>query len=227
MDVQDIARKIAAIISKADSTAHPEEAAAFMAKAHQMLERYGIDLMDLGRLNESDPVGVDYEAVKVARSYPWALPLAHQLGRYYGVRTVYTEVYGSDTIIACAGRLSARTTFQLMWPYVLRQVQNFARIAYNEGHYKSRMKAVAAMADAMTYRLSRLAADRQPARGSTTTQNALVPMDEIKQVLEEAFPSLRSARRRKLSADSRAHELAEKISLDSQVGGRGQRQITS
>ena len=225
MSLEDIARKIAAIISKADSTTHPEEAAAFMAKAHQMLEQHGIDLMDLGRLNEGDPVGVDREAGKVARSYPWALPLMHQLGLYYGVQTVYTQVYGSDTLISCAGRLSARTTFSLMWPYVLRQVQNLARIAYNEGHYKTRMKAVAAVADAMTYRLSRLIADRQPARGSRATQNALVPVDEIQQALEQAFPNLKTSRKRRLTADSRAHELAGQISLDSQVGGHRQRRI--
>ena len=227
MSMEDIARKIAAIISKADSTTHPEEAAAFMAKAHRMLEQHGIDLMDLGRLNEGDPVGVDLEAGKVARSYPWALPLMHQLGRYYGVQTVYTQIYGSDTVIACAGRLSARTTFQLMWPYVLRQVQNLARIAYNEGHYKNRMKAAAAVADAMTYRLAGLVRERQPARGSVATQNALVPVDEIKHAMEEAFPNLRKSRARKLTADRRAHELAGQISLDSQVGGRGQRRIAS
>lgn len=226
MTIENIARKISAIISKADSSTHPEEAAAFMAKANQMLEQYGIDLMDLGRLNQCDPVGVEMEAGKVSRSYPWALPLMHQLGRYYGVKTVYTKVYGSDTIISCAGRLSARTTFQLMWPYVLRQVQNLARIAYNEGNYPTRMKAVAAVADAMTYRLHRLTESRQPASGSIDTQNALVPVDEIQQVLEKAFPNLTSSRKRRLTADRRSHDLAEKISLDSQVGGRGQLRIT-
>jgi len=60
--MSNISNKIAAMIAKAESSSHPEEADAFMSKVHELLEKHGLSLQDIGTINEDDPVGHTKEA---------------------------------------------------------------------------------------------------------------------------------------------------------------------
>lgn len=53
--MSDITQKIAKIIAKADGTTHPEEAAAFMAKAHKLMEERVASRVSINRQTPAAP----------------------------------------------------------------------------------------------------------------------------------------------------------------------------
>lgn len=205
--------KIAAIIAKADSTTHPEEAAAFMAKAQAMLEKHGISLLELGRMGE-DPIGVDKDITGHSASYPWMVRVADALVKYYGCNFVRFK-RGNRITYSVAGRESARITFTLMLPFVERQVKAWGRQAFNDGVYNSRMKAVTRIGNATAVRIWQLCRETPRAEGEGI--NALVPVDLIKQALQEAFPDSKQPRKTKVTVDHYATNKAQELNLNSQV----------
>ena len=211
-----IAQKIAKIIAKADSTTNPEEAETFMSKAHDLMIAHGLDLLDLGRLSE-DPVGVDKDAAEVSASYPWLRLCAGQLAAYYGCRLV-TSKSGGTVRLHVIGRQSARVTFLLMLPYVKREVLNLGRIAYNEGHYKSRMLAATRMGNALALRIAGMLPSVAKHEGKGV--NALVPVDVLESAMADAFPKLGGARKRRVTTDSVSSERVKGVNLNRQTEGQ-------
>ncbi|TQE99523.1 MAG: DUF2786 domain-containing protein, partial [Spiribacter salinus] len=141
-----MAQKIAKLMRKADSTTHPEEAEAFMSKAQELMIQHGLNLLDLGKLHE-DPVDVQREAATSSSSYGWSCKVAGALAALYGCELVYHK-HGNNFIYDIVGRESARVTFVMMLPFVLKQIKALARKGYKEGHYNSAMTAATRVGNA-------------------------------------------------------------------------------
>lgn len=213
----NIADKIRKIIAKADSTTNPEEADVFMAKAHKLLEAHGLDLLDLGKLDSDDPIGVDEHCNTVSRSYSCATLIANELARYYGCQLVTTKRRGADTKLSVAGRESARVTFQLMFPFVFRQTRAVAAQGYNAGHYKNRMQALNYVGNALALRLAklnRMEDTKRAAQPQGSGLNALVPVDLVTQAMNAHFDDLTEGRARSVKTNTVSKELANSISLN-------------
>jgi len=218
MSIQNYAKKITAILAKAESTNHEAEAEVLMEKAHKLMMEHGITLLDLGKLHE-DPVGVNKNAVELSASYPWMRRVANQLGRYYGCKVVYVNAPRNKVLLSVVGRESARITWELLVPFVQKQIQALAREAYKEGRYSSRMQAVTRIGNATAIRIAKLADEmRSDTRIFGTGVNALVPVDIIDNALAEAFPGAVTTRSRAASVDDYAREAAKKVNFDRQMG---------
>lgn len=221
---KSIADKIRKIIAKADSTSNPEEAHTFMAKAQALLEAHGLSLLDIGRLDSDDPIGVDKNCAEVPGAYSSANTVANQLSIYYGCQLVQGAKRNGDnkkvTTFSVAGRESARITFQLMFPYVWRQVMALAREGFNSGGYSNRMQALNYVANALSLRLHRLNAEAEATRAAQPVGsglNQLVPVNLVLQALEEAFPTMKEGRARTAKTNAKSRELASKVSFNRQA----------
>lgn len=217
----NIADKIAKIIAKADSTTNEEEAETFMAKAHELMTKHGLDLLAVGKLNSDDPLGRTQDAASASASYSWAAMMGSQLARYYGCRVVLTGTRKTNTFDVF-GRESARVTFQLMFPYVYRQVMKVARELHKEGKFPTGGKARTAVGNALALRLHRMAKEQEGAREAAPKSsglNELVPVDLIENMMVEAYPNLRSARSRSVKTNAAATEAAGRINVNRQMGG--------
>lgn len=218
MTTERIADKIRKILAKADGSTHPEEAAVFMAKAHSMLEAHGLNLLDLGRLDSDDPVGTDHAATKNFAAENWLKLVSACLARYYGAEIVSTQIKNKIEH-AVIGRESARITYQLMQPYVARQVRQLARAAWKAGEFKTESRAKTAIGNALALRLHDLTNDRQRNETRPTTGvNALVPVDLIQLEMEAQFPHMKKGRGRSVSTTEASRRAADKVSLNRQTG---------
>lgn len=218
-----VAEKIRKLIAHADSTAHPEEADAFMSKAHALMQAHGLSLLELGRLGE-DPVGLDKDATTHSAAYGFMTKVASAMAEYYGCKIVLTR-RGKDESYTVAGRESARITFLLMMPFVHRQIMQLGREGFNAGKYANRMQAVTRIGNAVALRIWDMCKQEEKATVAagrdTTGINALVPVDIIQAAIDEAFPKLRKGKSSSLTTDSYSKMAAAKVNLSSQVSGSG------
>lgn len=215
-----IAEKIRKLIAHADSTAHPEEADAFMGKAHALLEAHGLSMLDLGKLGD-DPVALEKDAFEHSAAYGFMTKVVSAMAKYYGCNVVICR-HGKNESYAVAGRESARVTLTLMVPFVHRQIMNLGREGYNAGKYANRMQAVTRIGNAVALRIWAMCRESEKATvaagRATTGINALVPVDIIAAAVAEAFPNLRQSKATSLTTDSYSKQAAEKVNLNSQVG---------
>jgi hypothetical protein len=228
------ADKIAKIIAKAEGTDNAEEAAIFMQKAQAMMEQHGIDLLELGKLDEQDPVGLDRAKLDVNAT--WKRRLATQVARFYGCEAVATTTNTKKVYLSLAGRQNARATFYAMWPFVLEQVSKLASDGFKSGVYGTRNKGQRYIANALCTRLHAMRLENEKALKSKETAtvtatglNSLVPVDIIASALEEEFGKLGSFRAARVTTNGAARADASKVRMDRQVGGapRGAVQIGS
>lgn len=225
-----IADRIAKIIAHADSTGNAQEAEAFMAKAHAMLEEHGMSLLDVGRLHE-DELGVSRDCAMYSMVEDSYRDMAFALALYYGceatIGTRYVEGRRGRTVkrraITLYGRESARTTFIVMWPYIKRcvaragvELKALDQKAYGESF--SRSVYMRHVANALASRLCRLRRSAEHARWkagvASTGVNALVPVDLIEQLLPKGLPV---AKPRAAVTTAEARKKAEDINLSKQV----------
>jgi hypothetical protein len=224
-----IAEKIKKLIAFADSTAHPEEAETFMAKAHELLLAHGISLLDLGRMGD-DPVGQSQGAGHNKVNDQWRGDVAHALSTYYGCKTLFDKSRGDNVRWFIFGRESARITFDLMWPYIDRRVLELARREKGAGNYKSIPQARRNIGNALARRIwglirAKEAAEAKAAEAGVkpvhagTGVNALVPVDIIDQFINDAF-TVKTNKAAKLNTDSNARAVANEVSLNLQTSAK-------
>lgn len=219
-----ITDKIAQIIAKAESTTSPDEAETFMAKAKSLMEVHGISLLELGTLEEKDPVDMSHDCGYSFASEGWVRHIAGQLGRYYGCQVISVPAGRNKVTYSVAGRESARITFTMMLPYVVKEVRRHSREATNAGEFKTISRAKTAIGNAMTFRLQRMVHDakaRTEAEMPKATANALVPVDAIDSAVKLAFPVLNKSRRVSLKTNSDAQRRAGQINVNSQMTTSG------
>lgn len=232
----NIADKISVLIRQAEESTHPEEAATFMAKVHSLLEKHGLNLLDLGRLSSDDPVGKSRKQAEFFASESFMRDVVFHLARYYGCRAIVHTV-GNHRWATIMGRESARMTFTLMYPYVKKCIRSEARRLHKieaadpiwamlpKKARSSYAKQQRYVADALAWRLQVEVARRSredkvyQARGV----NALVPVDEIDAMVDAM--GAKTARDRQYLTTKEAEEAAQGINLNQQMAGAKQKQI--
>jgi hypothetical protein len=219
MTRDSIKTKIAALLAKAESTKNEFEAAAFMAKVNELLEKHQVELYEVRNAagKDNDPMGEEQGTANIYASMSWANDLAGVLARYYGCRTVYWR-RGNHTVYRVIGRQSARTTFELMLPFIITQVKLQARQLHQD-RPATLSRWTKNVANALIVRIWKLIPKVEEHRASLE-KNALVPVNPVDAFQEQLYPSVKTAKKRDLSHTQSAADAAEKISLRHQATGK-------
>lgn len=232
INLEDIKRKITAIIAKAQGTDNEHEAAMFMAKAEKMLEEYQIEIWQLG--DTGDPMGED-----VMLKFRGATPslndhnLLSALAKFYGCKIVRYKrrVVNSkgrlvpETSYHVVGRESSRITTGIMMPFVMKQcLEAGARL---ERQYPgTRAQHTLRVVNALTLRIYKLIEDAK-ARVDENTEivasRALVVVAELDAFIASKHGELKPGRKSTINISHAARDEAGKISLHRQAThGAGQ-----
>jgi hypothetical protein len=216
--MSEISAKIRAIIAKADSTSNAFESSTFMEKAQKMMEEHGLSLLDLGSLDSDDPVGVDVDFYQSFKTTPYWETLATHLAYFFGCKLVVSHKSNGNKYHSIAGRESARVTYTLMWPFVMRQIKTMATADYKSGKFAHPKTAYRDLSIALALRLQTMTLAKQASGNDTRGINALVPVDLIDLALQERFPNLTPSKTKKVSLDEHAIKRTEGVSLFTQTG---------
>ena len=226
LDKTKIAAKIAALLAKAEGTDNPFEADSFMAKVNELLEEHQIEMFEIRAMagKDNDPIGKEKGGTNLYASIKWARDVAGALARYYGCRMIHWK-RGNHFVYEISGRESARTTFELMLPFVISQVKVQAR-RLNERHvgYQSLSVWEREVGQALFSRIWDLIPAAENHRAELSSK-ALVPVDDLQAFMDEQYPNLKKAKALKLSYTHQAKEAAEKVSLHHQATGRGKTKL--
>lgn len=211
-----IKKQIAALLAKAEGTDNEFEAATFMAKVNELLERHQIEMHEVRNAGEdSDPLGREEGTTNLYASMGWARDMAGSLARYYGARMIYHKV-GNHYQYTVLGRESARMTFELMLPFVISQVRIEAKRLLDTHKQGTRSIWERQVGQALWVRISQLL-PKVEAHRAELTANALVPVSDVNALVEREFPDMRKGKDRKVSYSSEARNAAAKVSLHHQA----------
>lgn len=217
-----IKSKIAALLAKAKGTDNEHEAAAFMAKAQEMLEQHQIDIGDL--LDADDPVnkGGIYDAS--GKWVPsWHKDLYNALARLYGCRPIQVNYYVGlkrTWRVELVGRESAVATTELMFPWIKDECNRLGReLAKETGVDAARGQR--SVGNALVLRIQKLCREMVEDRPRTeaAAKNALVTLDRVNQVVEQLYPNLKAGRKTTISTSKSATAAAASIGLHRQATG--------
>jgi len=215
-DMDSIKKKIAALIAKAEGTDNINEAMAFMAKANELLERYQLERHEL---HVDDPFG--NTAADCSPSDAWIFKVVGASARYWGAKVVWEENRRREVNMRKAYRIfgpeSARVTHELMIDYLLAQVRRQGRL-YGNDHFVSPSVGSRNVGFAFATRLLELAAQTKVRRDDLAAR-ALVPVDMTQQMIDGFYGKLRQMAKVRTGFTSSAREYADKIQINSQVGG--------
>lgn len=221
MSTESIKDKIAALLAKAEGTDNKFEADMFMAKVNEMLEKHQIEMHEIrtrmGNTADADPIGKEKGSTNIYASMLWARQVAGALARYYGCRYVYWKK-GNHFSYEIVGRESARTTFELMLPFVITQVRLQARSLDGiGGNQKSRSVLERQVGQALEIRIAKMTREAEAHR-VVLTGKGLVPFDNLDVLMTEFYPALSAEKKRKpIYLDRDAVAAAAKISLNVQA----------
>lgn len=218
----DYVRKLQAMMAKAESTPSSAEADSILQKVREMMDRHGVSLVDLATHLSDDPVGIMREAAHFWNADNWARGLYGACGRYFGCRVYFTK-RGNNTEVIINGRESCRATFLVMGPYLFRAVRRLADHAYKAGVYSHVSHARRDIGKALMQRLDTLWAEAERAalaRGPRSARgfNALVPVDILDTVENDAFGEVKATGGKRKGTTRAGHLLAAQINLAEQLG---------
>lgn len=215
---ESIKNKIAALLAKAESTNNEFEAAAFMTKVNELLEKHQIEMYEIRKAGEDkDPLGTETGMTNIYASIQWAQNVASSLAKYYGCRTVWWKV-GNHFEYQVIGRESARTTFELMLPFVISQVKQEAKKLLGQ-YGRSASIWQREVGQALWVRIHHMVKAAEERREELAS-NALIPVDAIDAYMAEQFGELKKGKSRKISFTNVAKEAAGKVSLHHQATGK-------
>jgi hypothetical protein len=212
-----ILEKIKALLAKAASTTNMAEAAAFAEKAHELMEKYQIDI-DAIRASD-DPVGRDQAYTTKAKQKTWQMSLTMATARYYGCRSVYTTCSIMGSNVEIFGRESARITAMEMMPYFVQTVNRMAREMAERTRWDS-YKCAKQIGLELAHRLFSLAPEMENTNEHVSGKNALVRIDEINALVEQIYPKLKTARKSSFRTSEMAAQYAGSVNLANQMGSR-------
>lgn len=221
MTTESIKLKIAALLAKAESTTNEFEAAAFMAKVNELLEKHQLEMHEVrsARENASDPMGKETGTTNLYASMLWARDLGGALARYYGCRFVYWK-RGNHFTYQIVGRESARITFELMFPFIITQVKLQAKhLDGATGNARSRSILERQVGQALMIRVELLAHANAKHR-VVLTGRGLIPVDDLDAAMDQFFPKVKIAKEKTIELDPAAMTAAEKIGLHHQATGK-------
>jgi hypothetical protein len=223
-DTTAIAIKIKALLAKAAGTTNQHEAEAFLAKAHEMMEKYQLDALDL---DADDPMGEDGVYRRNGTAAPdWDFRLMFACARYYGCKGIQMPVYGEHPKtgryqhlgyeMALIGRESARLTTVQMHKYLVDTVRKLGREAA-EGMGCKPDQAARRIGVALRTRLNQLATPAPVTVATAASKNALMTLDAVQQWLTEHHPDTRPINGRSFTNQT-ARTIAGGIGINVQAG---------
>lgn len=217
--------RIRKVFAKAEGTDNPHEAEMLMAKVQGMLDEHNLELLDIERASDADPIGTDMNAYHHFVKDSWWRHTVSAVARLYGAQAVYHNVTKNKTVISVSGRESARITLSLMLPFIRKQIRAQARTLAQEHGY-SAAKSERLVGNALTKRVWRMVweAEERDQNRVATGQRALVPVDLVKAEIERAYGEV-SIKKSSTKTTRDAVALADKISLNRQTTGQKQAQI--
>lgn len=221
MSLNSIKAKIAALLAKAESTDNQFEAETFMAKVNELLEKHQIDMYEIRKheTDSIDPLGKERGSTKLFNTHPWARLVANALAHYYGCRFVYGRM-GNHITYDIIGRESARTTFELLFPFVLTQIRHQARKLWKDRPYQSCAVWEREVGQALTIRIWKIVPQAQQQRDEMA-KNALIPLTDIEAYMNELFgDGLKTAKARDVRFSVAAEKAANSISINVQATGK-------
>ncbi len=208
-DIENIKRKISALMAKAESTDNENEALAFMSKAKDLLDQHQIDALTLGTKN--DLMGQQFGATW-KEGNPYKRDLFFAVSAYYGCKGISVSRYKKDPIGMICGRESARIVFGYMWPFILKQVTREAKKLPNVKLTEARRQ----VSDALRLRIAKLNLERENTESLDQRKSGLILLDELDLFVEKNYPELRKVSK-PYSMSRKAMELANNISLSEQL----------
>jgi hypothetical protein len=221
MTTDSIKSKIAALLAKAESTENEFEADAFMAKVNELLEKHQIEMHEVRQARDidTDPMGHQDGETNLYASIKWARDLAGGLARYYGCKFIYWR-RNNHFAYEIIGRESARTTFELMLPFIISQVRIQARRCYG---INTMGKTLAIwereVGQALWLRVLKLATTNDIRRADLESK-ALVPVNMAEVYFNNRHPDCKTDRNIQLKFGQTARDAADKVSLHHQATGR-------
>jgi hypothetical protein len=220
-----ITKIIKALLAKAAGTDNEAEASIFAAKAHEMMERYQIEVSDVLR---DDPIdrSKPYSATTSSPSYKKLL--WRSLARYYGCKTMLYWTGATTYEIHIIGRESARVTSELMYPFIMKQVREAGRKLAERNGEKAEA-VIRDVANALILRLDRLTAEQKqadPAPVTASGKNALVATNAINALMKELYPKSKPGTARGIGTSGDARGAAEGISLHRQTTTNSTKRLT-
>lgn len=220
MNIDDIKAKIRALLAKAATTEHEGEADVFIAKASELMEKYQIELYELGT---DDPIGLT-KGVN-AQNGPMAYKSDVQcaLAAYYGARAVINNTTHNRWTVDIIGPESSRLTTELMTAFVWQQVNKVAKtLAAQIGD--SQGGAVRKVAKALCVRIRREVAARKAKPPGPGGAFSLVTVDAVQAYIDKLYGAngLTTGKSRPVRYSIMAMEAAKGISLNVQATGRNQ-----
>lgn len=222
-----IRAKIAALLAKAEGTDNPFEAETFMAKVNELLEEHQIEMHEIRASmasgSDNDPMGREKGQTNLYASIKWARDVAGALARYYGCRFVYWKKR-NHFIYEIIGRESARTTFELMLPFVIGQVKQQAKKTWIIHPVQTLSVWEREVGQALVVRLWQLIPKADEHRAELGSK-ALVPVDDLQSYMDELFPKLKIGRELKLDYTVEARDAANRVSINVQATGRGKTKL--
>ncbi len=216
---EKIKTRIAALLAKAKGTDNEHEAAAFIAKAEEMLEAYQIDLSELGDASDKVRHHTGLDGTKWVAS--WHRHLYRALAQYYGCKTVKNQVVGGwrQEVV---GRESAIVTTDLMFVFIKGECNRLGRQLHAEGGAPTDANGARLVGNALVTRIFTLIAERkrrdEQAPTTKAAQNSLIVLDQVVALYEQLFPETTTHKGRATSTSATARELAATIGLNRQAG---------
>jgi hypothetical protein len=208
--------KITKLLAHAEGTNNQAEADLFMSRVHKLLEEHNIALHELG--DKDDPIHRSPDELEVSRSLSYCSSLVPWLGAYYGCEVTWQRT-PKKFYFTVFGRQSATMTFHLMAPFVLKQVRQQATKLHKEGLAPTYGKALTAVANALTQRLTKLwYAEQQREQSRVASgERALVPVDQVKALVDETFGELNTSDFYPTKTTQAARKAAEDIGVHRQT----------
>jgi len=211
---------IAQLLAKAKSTDNEHEAAAFIAKAEDLLEQYQIDLSELG--DESDKVrqhsGLDADGKWVAS---WHRHRYRALGQYYGCKSIKVHTakgYRQELV----GRESAIVTTDLMFVFIKGECNRLGRQLKADGGAPTDANGARLVGNALVHRIFKLIRDREQRDldkpQTAAAKNSLIVLDQVVALFDQLYKNTSTGKMAKTATTMSAREMAEGIGLHRQAG---------
>lgn len=215
-----IKTRISALLAKAKGTDNEHEAAAFIAKAEELLEQYQIDLSELEANDDKvrHHSGLDADGKWVAS---WHRHVYRQLAMYYGCESIKVATpkgYRQEIV----GRESAIVTTDLMFVFIKGECNRLGRQLVRDGGAPNDANGARLVGNALAIRIAALLAERRArdelAPSTAAAKNALVVKDQVVALYEQLFPEVTMAKGTSFKSTKSAKELAGTIGLNRQAG---------
>jgi hypothetical protein len=173
---EDAVRKIKACLARADAerNANENERAIALRQANALMEKYSIQMIDLGDTDELGTLGTEKTSIGAK---PWKAVVFDAIGPLYAVKILYGR--GLVTII---GRQHYRSIVVDMGKYVINSIDKEAKKAQGDKRYKASFRNGAAQGLYPT--VEAILAERAKAHDNITESKALVLVDHFNKEMD-------------------------------------------